>query len=261
MIFLGDNTYEKAILQRVLQTPNPYNVRIYSLFHAYKHTALCQFWVQRTGERSVSFLAKNGASLILDADPCADMEELSAFIALTGAVSLLCDAALPLQIPGFSARICPVMRLKKMQSLDTLSGCVYTQPRLQDIYALLHQCEGEGFILPAFEGFYLELSHRIRHESALCVGIMRNGRLCACALAVFYCPHGAVIGCVATHPQYRGNGLGKQAVAALTRQLQKAQVERIFLHAAHRNTVAFYEKTGFAVCGSALELHRENGVV
>lgn len=58
MIFLGDNTYEKAILQRVLQTPNPYNVRIYSLFHAYKHTALCQFWVQRTGERSVSFLAK-----------------------------------------------------------------------------------------------------------------------------------------------------------------------------------------------------------
>lgn len=128
MIFLGDNTYEKAILQRVLQTPNPYNVRIYSLFHAYKHTALCQFWVQRTGERSVSFLAKNGASLILDADPCADMEELSAFIALTGAVSLLCDAALPLQIPGFSARICPVMRLKRCNRLILCPGVFIRNP-------------------------------------------------------------------------------------------------------------------------------------
>ncbi len=261
MILLGDDTFEKALLQRVLQNPNPYNIRIYSLFHAYKQTALCQFWIQRTKEGAVSFLAKNGASLILDAEPCADMEELSAFSMLTGAVSLLCDAALPLKMPGFSARIYPVMRLEKAQRSVGQPGRFYVQPRLQDIYALLHQCEDEGFVLPAFEDFYLELSHRIRHDSALCVGIMCNGRLCACALAVFYCLHGAVIGCVATHPQYRGRGLGKQAVTALTGQMHKVQTERVFLHAVHHGTVAFYEKAGFSMCGSALELHRKNGAI
>ena len=53
MILLGDDTFEKALLQRVLQNPNPYNIRIYSLFHAYKQTALCQFWIQRTKEGAV----------------------------------------------------------------------------------------------------------------------------------------------------------------------------------------------------------------
>lgn len=83
----------------------------------------------------------------------------------------------------------------------------------REMYPLLTAAFGER--APAFEGWYLDVSHRLRHGGCRIVGVRCDGRPVAGAMTVAEAAGGAVIGGVATAPDCRGRGYAGACVAAL----------------------------------------------
>ncbi|MCH3972903.1 MAG: hypothetical protein LKE53_09135 [Oscillospiraceae bacterium] len=122
--------------------------------------------------------------------------------------------------------------------------------RLVDMYALLNACSNVNFVTPAFEPFYLDMSHRLRHGAALAAGIYRYNSLCACAAAALS-PKQALLFAGAASLEERGNGLFAAVLSALA---EKAAPRKIILLCDPRLR-AHYEEMGFTVFGSCSKAH------
>ncbi len=103
--------------------------------------------------------------------------------------------------------------------------------------------------LPPFDVWYADVSHRMRHAGCVIGGVMREGRCVCSAMTTAETIGGAVIGAVATHPDYRGQGLAGQTVSGIAASLQQ-QDKQVFICPKHDAARRLYEKIGFAVCGS-----------
>lgn len=116
--------------------------------------------------------------------------------------------------------------------------------RLADMYALLCACTRPGFSIPAFEPFYLDMSHRVRHGAVLAAGLYQNVRLYSCA-AEALSPKQALLFAGAAAPEVRGRGAFAAVLAALVKQ---ADVRRVLLLCGSQ-LQPHYEQMGFSACG------------
>ena len=87
----------------------------------------------------------------------------------------------------------------------------------REMYPLLIAAFGER--APAFEGWYLDVSHRLRHGGCRLWGVRCDGVPVAGAMTVAEASGGAVIGGLATVPDYRNRGYAGACVAALCEAL------------------------------------------
>ncbi len=223
-----------------------FGCRILAAAHAYGfHEPFAQIWTQD----DKAALCKLDDSMVLAAREDADFQELHEFILMSGAQKLLCSAEAAEKI-SFSAAVSgEVMVYRQTRQTEPPAG-LELNPSLREIHALLCKCKTETFIPPEFEGFYLDLSHRIRHEAALSVGIRRDGELLACAVCAAKEAGKAIISAVACTPEHRGEGLGKAAVSAVISQLEQPE---IYVFHAQGENEAFYRACGFVPCGGFTE--------
>lgn len=96
----------------------------------------------------------------------------------------------------------------------------------RELYPLLQS--GFGAELPPFEGWYPDVSHRLRHGLCRVAALRENGIPAACAMTVAEWPGGALIGAVTTRPDCRGRGYASACVSSLTAALQ-AEGRRVLL--------------------------------
>ena len=96
----------------------------------------------------------------------------------------------------------------------------------RELYPLLSACFSEG--LPSFDGWYADVSHRLRHGCCRIAVVHENGRPVACAMTTAEGGGAALIGAVATHPDFRGRGYASACVAYLTALLQQER-RQVFL--------------------------------
>lgn len=122
---------------------------------------------------------------------------------------------------------------------------------MREIHALLCECETETFIPPEFEPFYMDLSHRIRHNTALAAGIRQAGTLVSCAICIAHTADRAIISAVAVKPEQRRQGLGHAVLLSLLSQLEQ---EKIYIFRAHNENENFYRSYGFTSIGQFAEL-------
>ncbi len=189
---------------------------------------------------------------------------------------------------GISGEI-PAAETEVPDKADALSGetgavcreaadsLVTPQPR--ELYPLLRACFGDA--LPPFESWYVDVSHRFRHGWCRTAGIRTGGALAACAMTTAECgpepaaaenfpgnrgtsceginPYNggaALLGAVATQPEYRGRGYASRCLSALTAALQ-AEGRHVLLSPKNEYAQALYERLGFMVCGEWGEIHRK----
>ncbi|MGX8711615.1 MAG: GNAT family N-acetyltransferase [bacterium] len=205
-----------------------------------------QFWVQ---EETGTLLCKLDDTVILDAGE-ADFEELADFIRMTGAERLLCASAAAGKI-GF-----PATKRGQIMMYDNASPVqprflFETNPSLRDIHALLSACASESFTPPEFEPFYMDMSHRIRHDTAVTAGIRQGDRLVSCAICSTRTEQTAVLSAVCVDPEHRRRGLGHETLSALISQLPD---RRIFILRAQDENEGFYRSYGFSECGEFSEM-------
>ena len=227
----------------------PFGCKIAGAADAYgTRLPFARFWLQYAGERPVAAVSALDGAAVLDAGETADFPELADFLRAAGCKSLLCDEAAA-RLLGFAPdRTGIVLRYAPCAHAPVPRDGVEENPGIREVHALLCACD---MCPPDFEPFYLDLSHRIRHGAALCVGVRREGRLAACAVAQAKTERMAVLSAVATDPAFRRRGLGTLAVRALLDRLPQPE---IFLLRGQRENEAFYRSLRFLSCGAWAEI-------
>lgn len=199
-------------------------------------------WIQRRDEKITAVLCRQEQTMFVAADPAADPEELREFCLAVGFDCLQGDPTL-LAAMGFGARRYALLRLENHTPNKHVSHCLPQEaPPLREVYRILY-AQPEPDIEPIDpDGWYADLSHRIRHGLAAAVTLEHA----ATAVASHILPEFAVISGVAVLPDRRGAGLGSRAVQELLCGLTG---RRVYV-AASNGRCSFYEKLGFCRCGT-----------
>ena len=239
---------------RLLPCDNPFACRILSQFQCYRPgLSFVDYWLLSDRSGAVTgAAARNGSSVILLLTPQSDLEEISAFVSLSGAQAVLCDGSCSLNLRGAVSKGV-VMQTSRPVALAGIQPVTDT-PGLRDAYRLLSLCTSAHFAVPPFEDFYVDMNHKLRHRAARMRGVSANGQLAAMALTVAETEQQAVLGAVCCHPQFRRSGYGTRAVGALVNSLT-AEAKTVWLHRAQNENATFYQKMGFAARGTWKEYH------
>lgn len=115
-------------------------------------------------------------------------------------------------------------------------------PSLQAYYTLLSDVFGQA--VPPFDVWYVDVSHRLRHGFSRLCGVTDGNIACAGAMTTAETANAAVIGAVATHPDYRGKGYASRIVLSLASQLQQ-EGKTVFLSPKNEYAKELYHKIGF----------------
>lgn len=119
----------------------------------------------------------------------------------------------------------------------------------EDLYGFL----SEHFSLPSFDSWYVDVSHRVRHGVCHTATIVENGQVVCNAMTVAETEHDALLGAVATHPDWRRRGLASVCIQTLISTLSN---KMIHISPVDEYAQRLYESLGFAVSGSFAELVR-----
>ena len=231
-----------------LSQDDPFACRIISLFSCYPpQLVFVDYWLIRDDESDevTGAIARNGSNFILFLTAAADLEETSSFMRVAGASGVICSGEYELDLnrPSFSGPVLVCSGPFGTEDADLVT------PDIKAAYELIVRCADENFHPPAFEDFYVDVNHKLRHNVISLVGVQADGMLAAIAMTVAESDKGAVLGAVACRPEYRKHGYGSQVVRSLTARLL-AQNKRVYLHRAQDANVSFYEKLGFRKCGT-----------
>lgn len=170
-----------------------------------------------------------------------DFDELSEFISFSGASSILCAKPLPMRS---STETGMIMELKHAVSGKPLPQSMNfcTSPDLRAVWELLKSCEGSGFAVPEYEDFLLDMSHKLRHDTAHCIAVMWGEKTVSAAMTVAESDNCAVIGAVASDKGLRRSGLGSACMTALCSELKD---KKIFIMRELNANESFYKGLGF----------------
>lgn len=216
--------------------------RILCLLQSYgQYDNLADLWLQYSdgGEITAAIIRYSG-DLTAAVSAGADLPELREFIAALGAVSVQSEVSLAED--DTQAVIMGPTEIRAPVSAITVEHF----PSPKAVYALLEQCRGEDFPVPAYEDFLLDYSHRMRHGTALCCTVMRGETAVAFAMTTALSDREAVIGSVCTAPAFRRQGIGTACVAALIDALNG---RKVFIVRHPERNEAFYRRLGFENVG------------
>ena len=86
-----------------------------------------------------------------------------------------------------------------------------SMPSVREIYALLEQVG----MVDEFEPFYLDLSHKLRHQAALALTVPGEGGLTACAVVSSISQRGAILSALGVQEDPRRQGIGSRLVGRM----------------------------------------------
>ncbi len=200
------------------------------------------FWFSESGGELTAVLGALDHTAVLLAAPCADFEELAAFLNMRAFSSVMTTVE--------TARRCGVSEYTEKHAFAFSGGeavpKAQTPDDLKDVYALIVQ-EIPGSFSPekqAYLAFLSDFNFRKNRDAARAAVIRQTNTLCACALTAAETPAAAVLSGVASDPRFRGKGFGKQVVLSLANTLQN-EGKRVYVIALNDSAASFYQKIGF----------------
>lgn len=192
-------------------------------------------WQQTVDNTIAALISKFEDTLVLVANSSADLFEIKEFTEVIGYKSLQGE---PWILKGMNLPFKEYeILMKKGQGAESLLPI----HKIEKIYKILYSEENETIKPTEFEGFYVDLSHRIRHGTAAALNL-ENSAVC---IASHITNKHAVISGVFTLKNEREKGKGSKALDALV----KALGERDIFVAAEDKVSPFYLKNGFTPCG------------
>ncbi len=213
--------------------------RIYSLFRSwYGIDKDMLFWLQYDGSgKAVAALAKSGGELTVFYTDKADMDELMEFAGVVGCSSIVSRDA----PDGRKNSSAVVMKYNGNAGFKSVLP-EYDEIPFTDIYRLMKSCRCDDLFVPEYEVFLPELSHCLRHGTALCNYIIADGIPVSFCMTTALSETAAVIGGVCTSPEYRRRGYGSRCIQGLIAELGSRD---IFVVRDKGRNQSFYQSVGF----------------
>lgn len=200
-----------------------------------------KFWVQydEKGEITAAISRVEG-----DATLCAcncDTEELKEFFNIVGYRTIQCERAVAEKLSersdwGY------VVRCEKILPCDEIELKKFFEYR--EIYDIIkpENLTGVGDCLP----WLSDVTFRVNRNAAQGRIALTDGENSGCAMVLFRTDKAALLGAVATKPEFRGRGIARSLVLGLARQ-EKEQGRRVELLCKNGSIVEFYKSIGFSV--------------
>ena len=237
---------------------NPFACRIISLYNSYSpELAFVDYWMiaDEDSEACVGAIARSGTDFIVFLTDDCNIEEVSSFMRVAGASSVICDGKYELDMYGSKSASGSVLQRKDGFELSECSLNVI-EPEIKEAYELIVKCADENFKPPLFEDFYVDVNHKLRHNTMRMYGIKENDTLVAVAMTVAESGNGAVLGAVSCDPEYRKQGYGSNIVKYISNRLINEN-KTVYLHRAKNANVSFYNNLGFKETGKWREYYFE----
>ncbi len=168
------------------------------------------------------------------ADPLADFGEIKEFLNVVGFSSL---QAAPFVFEKLGLNFTEYQVVCKTAKTG---GTLPTMPNLSEVYSVLFEEENPHINRVPFESFYVDLCHRIRHNTA--AAVLKSSAVC---IASHITDDTAVISGVATKKTNRNSGSGSNVLKELCDGLNGRKI----FAAAESSVLPFYIKNGFEICG------------
>ncbi len=137
-----------------------------------------------------------------------------------------------------------VMRLTKERGVTT----ALETPALEPLYDLLKRVFPE---YTPFNSWYVDISHRLRHNNCRIATILHNKQPIACAMTIAEGSSAVIIGGVATDKAYRGQGLAQQCIEKLLAAIAQ---KTVFIAPVDDYAERYYTRFGFTVCEKRMEI-------
>lgn len=201
-------------------------------------------WMQQIGEEPVAVMGRLDGQMTLVARDGFDAGELALFLQAVGFETLLCKCAAARRLPFFRAQTAALLRREKPVSPAQTGLTLDWSPSPRTLYALLKTCAGVSIRLPPFDGWYVDVSHKLRRGLIRAVIAYEGGEPVGCAMTAGESEGQALLSAVAVVPERRGHGYGRALVDAMSKTLQKAG-KRVFLLRDANENEAFYRSLGF----------------
>lgn len=236
------------LLKRFVSPADPFACRIACLLDSYSTGYdFASFWLQTDSqEHPTAAVGSYYHDMTVFLTENSDCEELTEFFSIRGFASLLSSRPLSLNMSWESGVL--MRQIRSVPADAPLPGItVEDAPDLKEVWTLLKSCEEEDFSVPAYEDFLPDISHKLRHHTAVCTGIRLENRLLASATTVAQSDSCAVIGAVAAHRDFRHRGIGSFCVASLCGKLSGKVL--YLMRASHKNE-GFYQGLGFKNTGT-----------
>lgn len=239
---------------QAISAVDPFACRIISLCKSYSpDLVFVDYWlVQDENGIYTGAIARNGSNFILFLTDDSDIEEISSFMRVAGASAVICDGKYELDFTGgktLEGRV--LVRNTAYNDEDELS---FIEPDIKSAYELIQKSAYENFIPPNFEDFYVDVNHKLRHNTSRLIGIVENGEAAAVAMTVAESDRAAVLGAVSCDPEYRRRGFGSSLIKHITNILVEEN-KAVYLHRAENDNVEFYKNLGFTEYGSWREYY------
>lgn len=167
-----------------------------------------------------------------------DMQEARAFLDMLGPGSVFCEDRLA---GGLGLAVSEEGAVMEKPVPDG-EGESFPVPGLREVWELL----GRVGMRVDFEPFYLDMSHRIRHGTALALGEYRAGELAGCAVVPAIADGCAVLSALAVREDCRGEGVGSGLIRKAERALPG---KRLYIFRESGKNRRFYERSGFVQAG------------
>lgn len=220
---------------------DPYAARITALAETYgTDYDFALFWVQKIDGVPVAAVSRVDGNATLCCLDGAGFEEIRSFLCAVGYTSLTFDAR-------FADDLCITPQKTsftvKYTGGASVCDCVFFDYDKKDVYALLCEC---GFELGDYGAFLADVCSRLNKSTATLAAAELDGKLCACAFALFEGEKSVLLGAVGTSPAARGRGYASKLVGTLA---EMKNGKEVFLFCRNDSLADFYSRIGFETVG------------
>ena len=236
---------------RSFHTNDPFYTRILSLYESYGGGYdFVGFWVQETDGACTAAISRFEDKFSLYLTDASDPEEISAFLRFQGAGAVMAARGFLSDLPADRVIKGQVLRYIGEQYNSKLE--LYS-PEIKPFYELLQRCASEIFLVPEYMTFLSDVTHRRNLGKCTLLGTDIDGTLASGVMTVSETDFAAILGAVATHPDFRRRGLSRELVRTLASQINSRGREAYVFSASEANT-RFYQNSGFAICAEFAEI-------
>ncbi len=209
-------------------------------FHFARGASDGVYFQEINGEKTLLFSFRGATATICRLSEKADTEELSSFLEFQGIKNVLSDF--------FFGEKCLEERavLKVTPKYEAFCDTIVITPSssLSNYESVFYLLSRNG----SFETWYSLFSAKVNKLFSCGVYMMTDDVPVSCAVAPFIFGNTAVVAGVFTSENHRNKGYATRCVKALLSELQKKNIEEVYLWCEDKN-IKLYENIGFSLYG------------
>lgn len=222
-------------------------VRIHSLLRAYGiHAPFVRYYADEYG----NLLSIMDGNAVLSCHNSAD--EWLLFLTMNPDIlHIHCSADIGrklIESGAWKGREGQVLVYEGNRQFEYLAVC--DDPYLPDVHVLLCTCFDE---MAPLNAWYPDVSHRLRHDCGKIAVIKDDNRIVSTAMTVAETDAHALIGQVATHPDFRGRGYAKTCINSI---ISRCKAKKLYILPVTETAHYVYTSMGFVPDGAWAELQR-----